>query len=319
MDSSQTTDLLPYNVAANPIVSGHSWMICRYLLGAVLVTAAVLKAYELATLPLLGAGILNQRWLLAAVVEVEIVFGGWLLIGEGGRRTWACTGLLWLVFLGVAGYEAVTGAGSCGCFGRVHVNPWYTASFDLAVVLVLPFCRPRDGLRMSGGEWRLAAVGVIAITGAAFGIWDLYRYSPGRLRGDGLTFADGTVVLEPEKWVGQPFVLANYIDVGPQITRGDWIVLLYRYDCEHCQRAVPRYAALTDGPGRQSPTLPGIALVEIPPFAPAGQELVRPDMPVLPGRLTPDHDWFASTPVRVRVRDGTVTATAEGDAAEYPG
>jgi hypothetical protein len=142
MDSTQTTELPPSAVAARPLNTGHLWTVCRYLLGAVLITAAVLKAYELATLPLLGAGLLNQRWLLVAAVEVEVVFGGWLLIGPGGRWTWVTTWILWLAFLGIAGYEAVTGAGSCGCFGRVHVNPWYTASFDLAVLVALPFCRP---------------------------------------------------------------------------------------------------------------------------------------------------------------------------------
>jgi hypothetical protein len=165
---------------------------------------------------------------------------------------------------------------------------------------------------------RWVTVSLLALVGAGFGGWNLHRYSPARLSGDGLTFADGTVVLEPDKWVGHPFALSNYIDVGSQIARGDWLVLLYRYDCEHCQRAVPRYAALTATPAGVRQGWPSVALVEIPPYAPAGQELVRPDMLVRAGRLSADHDWFASTPVAVRLNEGQVFATAESDSAENP-
>jgi hypothetical protein len=292
-------------------------------LGTVLLTAAVLKGYELATLPLLGRGLLNQRWLLAAVVEVELVFGGWLLVGLAGRWTWAATGVLWLAFLGIAGYEAVTGAGSCGCFGRVRVDPLYTTVFDLAVILALPFCRPltRPAAGVDRRSLHGAAVALLAVAGAAFGTWDLSRYSPARLAADGLTFADGTVVLEPDKWVGRRFALAEYIDIGPDLARGDWIVLLYRYDCDHCQRTVPRYAGLAARSAGLPPPLGGlavVALVEIPPYAPASQKLVRPDMPVRAGQLTAEHNWFASTPVAVRLHEGQVVATAEGNSAENP-
>jgi hypothetical protein len=298
------------------------WTICRCVLASILLIAAVLKAEELATLPLLGPGLLNQRWLLVGMVEIEVVLGGWLLLGATGRWTWATTLVLWLAFLGVAGCEGLTGAGSCGCFGRVHVNPWYTASFDLTVVLALPFCRPGRTTLAVGtrrtGLLRWVAISLLAIAGAGFGSWDLYRYSRARLSNDGLTFADDLVVLEPKKWIGHPFALANYIDIGPQLASGDWIVLLYRYDCEHCQRAIPRYTALAD---RSVATPHGhttIALVEVPPFAPAGQELVQSYMPALAGRLAADHDWFASTPVALRLHDGKVVVTAESDAAEDP-
>ena len=298
-----------------------AWLICRSLLGVVLLTAAVLKAEELAALPMLGPGLLNERWLLACVVEVEAVLGCWLLLGAGGFMTWAITLIMWLAFLGVAGYEVVSGVESCGCFGRVEINPWYTAVFDLIVVLVLPFCRPVRGT-VNNGEGarffavRMATVGLICMAGAAFGVWNLYRYSAGRLSEDGLSFADQTVILEPEKWVGHPFILADYIDVGPQLTHGDWIVLLYRYDCEHCQQAVPRYAVLAQQ--KRAVDSPSVALVEIPPFAPPGQELIRPSTSIVRGQLSEKHDWFASTPVMIRIHNGTVRTVAESDAAEHP-
>lgn len=166
--------------------------------------------------------------------------------------------------------------------------------------------------------FRLGIVVTLGVAGAAFGIWNLGHYSNAWLNADGLTFDDGTVILEPNKWVGNSFALASYINVGPQLMHGNWIVLLYRYDCEDCQRAVPCYLALARS-ASDVPNAPSIALIEIPPYAPAGQELVSSsDKSVMKGRLTKDRDWFASTPVAVRLNSGVVDAVAESDAAENP-
>lgn len=100
----------------------RAWNILRRLLGLVLIAAAILKGNELATLPLLGDGLLNQRWLLVCLIELEAVLGAWLLIGLAGSAPWAFTLLVWLAFLTVAGYEVASGADSCGCFGWVPVN-----------------------------------------------------------------------------------------------------------------------------------------------------------------------------------------------------
>jgi len=315
MNAIQTTPLTTRQVRRADL----PWTVCRRILGLVLLTAASLKAYELATTPLLGAGLLHQRWLLTIAIEAEAVFGGWFLLGAGNSWMWVNAQILWLVFLCVAGWEAESGTTFCGCFGKVQVDPWYTASFDLIVVLILPFCRPnrREVAIVERGFWlRWAVLALIAIAGVAFGAWNLGRYSPSRLSGDGLTLSDGIIVLEPEKWVGHPFILVNYIDVGQQLTHGEWIVLLYRYDCEHCQRAVPQYSAYAERCLRQNG--PNIAFVEIPPFAPHGQELIRQFGSRIRGTLSPDHDWFISTPVAVILHDGSVQAVSEGSAAENP-
>ena len=69
--------------------------------------------------------------------------------------------------------------------------------------------------------------------------------------------------------------------------------------------------------GSQTPRL---AIVEMPPFADANDP--PPWFPlrdsVASGRLDASHDWFATTPVAVVLRDGVVTKAAEGDAAGDP-
>jgi hypothetical protein len=58
-------------------VAGYD--VVRVVLGLVLLTAAALKGYQLATEPIVGWGFLNSRWFLIGVVDFELFFGLWLL------------------------------------------------------------------------------------------------------------------------------------------------------------------------------------------------------------------------------------------------
>ena len=48
-----------------------SWDLVRALLGLVLLVAAALKCYQLATGPLAESSVLTSRWFLLAIVELE--------------------------------------------------------------------------------------------------------------------------------------------------------------------------------------------------------------------------------------------------------
>ncbi|HYW80399.1 MAG TPA: hypothetical protein VE890_12515 [Thermoguttaceae bacterium] len=54
--------------------------IVRVALGLLLLVAAGLKGYELATSPVAGTSLLDSRWFLIGLVEFEFVFGPWLLV-----------------------------------------------------------------------------------------------------------------------------------------------------------------------------------------------------------------------------------------------
>jgi hypothetical protein len=108
---------------------GHSfitvegYMAVRTILAAILIGAAMLKGYQLATEPVLGSGFLSSRVFLIALVEFEWLFGVWLLAGMYPKWTWrvalGCFGLFACVSL----YKGLSGDASCGCFGQVVVSP----------------------------------------------------------------------------------------------------------------------------------------------------------------------------------------------------
>ena len=68
-------------------MSGRGWIrlgrwtpydVVRVVLGLLLLVAAGLKGYQLATEPLVAAGVLNSGWFLIGTVEFEFFLGLWL-------------------------------------------------------------------------------------------------------------------------------------------------------------------------------------------------------------------------------------------------
>ena len=126
-------------------------------LAFVLLAAALLKAHELATRPVapqLGAGLttppqatgpvlsdnfLHSRPMVMGTIWLEVLLAGWMLSGLHRRTTrWVvvgCFGALAVVALALA----ISGAESCGCFGRAHISPWYMCGFDSAAMLGVLF------------------------------------------------------------------------------------------------------------------------------------------------------------------------------------
>lgn len=242
-------------------------------------------------------------------------------LGSWRRADLGCLALiLWMIFLCVAIDEALEGAASCHCFGRLHADPRYTAVFDALCIAVLCVVRPTEAQPVRSPRFRHsrnAVVSVVTTCGIAFGAWSVLRQSRTSPDDAGFTSAGATVLLNPEKWIGKPFVLGRYTDIGGQLDRGEWLVLFYHHDCEHCQRAVPRYLDRS----RSNPSsLRGrkLALVEMPPYAPPGEALVPEDAPVPTGKLNESQDWFVTVPLAVVLHDGKVAAVASGDDAEDP-
>jgi len=96
------------------------------ILAIVLLTAAVLKGWQLLTEPVANNDIWSYRPFLILTVELELALGIWLLSGLFKKATWLVTLLCFSLFSAITFYKALTGAESCGCFGSVHVNPWIT-------------------------------------------------------------------------------------------------------------------------------------------------------------------------------------------------
>lgn len=293
----------------------HACDVVRFLVGALLLFAAGMKGYELATAPVAEVNLLTTRWFLVAAVEFELCLGLCLLAGLLPRLTWWVSLLCFAGFAAITAYKAWLGEADCGCFGRAHLDPRITLALDLAVIVALLLGRPgqSEAPAPTNGFRRvlIVAVGMLAI--GIPGGWLMASAKPASLTDDGLITAGNFVVLEPEKWIGKPCRLLEHIDIGRQLKTGNWLVVLYSHSCSHCAQTMPKYASiarkleLRDGG-------PRMALVQIPP-ADANSALLA-EMPgsVLAGRLEASREWFAETPVEMELENGMVLrAVSKGE------
>jgi len=117
--------------------------VIRVVLGAILLAAAGFKAYALWVDPVpLVSVFTSPRWQLA-LIEVETLLGIWLLSGIGAGTAFL-TAQAGFTLLGIVSlFLGILGQPSCGCFGKVTLNPWYTFCLDMAAVAALRYWRPR--------------------------------------------------------------------------------------------------------------------------------------------------------------------------------
>ena len=296
----------------------------RIVAAIVLLTAAALKCHQLATEPTIGTGLLESRWFLMATVEAELFASIWLLADIWAKPTWAAVLALFGLFMCVSLYKAISGHATCGCFGRVPVNPWYTRILDVAIVLSLLCWRPKErGLsQFLSDENRtvpLARGLAVLLAWLAVGLPAAYAmgsYADARLSDAGEILGDGSlVVLEPEDWGGRQLPLLPFIDIGERLSRGRWLAVLYRHDCPRCQEAIRQVMDQGQGGADGAPTL---ALIEVPPYAVPARPLGSGS--VVRGRLSEAQDWFLQTPCFLSLRDGRVVAEGRpGATSQRPG
>ena len=109
----------------------------RWIVGLLLVGAALLKSVEL----LIGSAVplsstLGQ-YLLPLEIGIELATGLLILAGFYWHTLRWLAVVLFVAFGGYSLYLALKGAASCGCFGPLHVSPWWTFGLDSVVVLGL--------------------------------------------------------------------------------------------------------------------------------------------------------------------------------------
>ena len=278
--------------------------------GSALLGAAILK--EQAG-PIEGWGIRMHLFLLEAEVFLAIVLLSRVKPSIINPLATVCFGAFFLYSL----RKAIGGAASCGCFGRVEVNPWVTASMDFVLMVLLAWSavvnwklppKPTSWRTVAGvfGLWTCLSIVVF---------WSTFWRTPAAFA-DANQKADvaalGTVsgnliVLEPEHWAGKPFALADFIPHEEALKTGRWVVLIYHNGCSTCQQALPAFKSATDwGTGAN----PKIALIEIPPH----EEGVLGGWGDLNAALPDTYDWFATTPVAIAVENNIVKAAVSGEA-----
>ncbi len=185
------------------------------------------------------------------------------------------------------------GEASCGCFGRlIQVNPYLTATLDLALVVSLLRWQPKHSFFSI--RRAIAAMAVWALTGIP-AAYAMASYTPTTLSDTGdILGSSKIVVLEPERWIGKTFPLLDYIDIGDKLKEGKWLVLLYHHDCPRCQEVI---AELTKKKEAVS-----LVCVEVPPY----KKNKKLSTACVNARLLTKREWFVSTPVILRVAAGQV-------------
>jgi hypothetical protein len=278
-----------------------------FVLGGLLLTAAGLKGYSLATQPTPpNAGILASRPFLIAVVEMEAAVGLWLL--SGLRRQTARRVALGLfgAFFAVALFKTLNGDASCACFGAaIEISPKMMLLVDILSILLLIAYAPEPHARAHRRCLGPALAACIALLIAA--AVPMAGFQAGDLDEDGECIGTGDLVLlEPEKWAGKRFPLLKYIDRGDQLKTGEWTVILYRADCPHCQEMLPYWEARAQTESR-------LLLVEVPSrgqLASSPFSLLPDQRKKIPNRrLKDERNWFVKVPVEIDVVNGVVMTT----------
>ena len=280
-------------------VVGYIWL--NRGIACLLFFAAGMKAWQLATVPVLGEGILHARWFNILVVEFELAFGLWLLFGFLPKLTRWATIALFTTFAGVSLYKVVSGEASCGCFGTATINPWWTMGLDMAIAGMAFFLgrgHHVDHSRVDLAELdkrRLAwavIVWLFIIIPTSLVMFSVRTNDLSEL-GTVFTGVDGkeTILLEPEKWKKGEFPLLPYIEppqVREQLKSGKWTVVLYRYDCPKCKE-VMNDLVLKGGLN--------IVSIELPPYGGRSFDGVG----FVHAKLTDKMVWFVETPIIVSV------------------
>lgn len=287
------------------------------VLAAVLLAAAGLKAHQLSTSPVIGKGLLNQRWFLAALTEFELVLGVWLLSGLYRRLAWAVTVACFLAFTAAAFQKGLAGESSCGCFGKLPVPPWVMLIVDVFAVAMLVYWRPdlrrpaaavvkHFRLRLAGSAGLAAAAGIpIALAMAA--------YQPGAISETGEILGEGRfVVLNVGSWRDKPLPLLRHVDIGEKLAQGKWTAILYHHDCPYCQEQLPKCTETAKKAGAQR-----IAFVEMSPYAPAGKGIAPTGPQCIHGKLSSIREWVVQTPAVV-VMDSAIVISAQEAKGDVP-
>lgn len=111
-------------------------------LGVLLLIAAALKMYGLGVDPVARTGMLSAPAFQFFLVLFELVLGAWLISGRQPAGAWLTVLIAFVAFACVSFYQGWIGLASCGCFGRVAVNPWVTFTVDVVAIVALLITRP---------------------------------------------------------------------------------------------------------------------------------------------------------------------------------
>ncbi len=294
------------------------------ILAVILLVSAVLKGWELLTLPMAEIDIWSNRPFQIFVVQFEIALGIWLISGMFKKAAWVAALGCFTVFSVMTVYLGLTGAASCGCFGPVKVNPWITLFvIDVPAVIFLLIFRPkldifRDGMNIKSlinyflfplpslKKFLAYAIPGVVIIAASTGV--LILNEPPEE-------TDDYIVLRPQNWPGQELPILDNIDLGGELQTGNWFALLYDHTCTECPPAIERVEQMAIELQGNEEFL-RFAFIEIPhekQYGPADYVPQAAQDLSLMAQLDNVRDWIVLTPTAVLMSEGQVKDTWPGE------
>lgn len=288
----------------------QGFTIVRVVLGLVLLLAAGMKGYGLVTGSVVETSFFSSRWNQIAIIEGEIFLALWLLTGFFPTILWITTFSCFILFTIYSLYQAVTEAESCGCLGAlIQINPWYTFLFDAIVLFVLLLVQPDKSStqnRIIARRKILVASFLSLLVLTSIGLVLVSFSVTATLNEEGqIEGAGKTIAIDPANWIGKQFPLTKFIDIGSQLQRGRWIVVLYHWECPRCRDIVAQYVALAHHLQNQSRDLK-IALIEVPPHKEEPSQVPVSESGYMRGKLTDRHQWIVNAPRFFRLNGGKV-------------
>ena len=285
----------------------------RFVIAGVLLIAAMLKAYQLTTAPLPPVvqgsmftpllELFNDRYFLMVTVVGEILFALVLIAGIWLQYTWLLSLLGFTAFTLISMMKGLSGESSCGCFGTATVNPWITVILDLLIVACLVVFRERLDWRFPTLDRKkvlaVLVVWLVLAIPTMFAMLSL-KQQPLGILGTELEGFDGRrmIHLEPEKWIGKEFPLIAWFTElkGTEVLLvGAWNVLLVQPGCDKCQEMMKDLE-------KKKPEKVAFVILS----SQSGENVMQTSFPtfVLDKRI----DWFADTPLMVKLSDGICVA-----------
>ena len=271
------------------------------VLGTLLLTAAFLKGHQLQLRIAPAGSDPLPSWLLPALlISAEAILGLWLVSRWKPRQAWIAALLAFSGFACYALMAVVQGSASCNCFGEIRVHPSIMLCIDAVAVAFLLLSRPDR--QIARGNSSLAFVAA-ALPCILIGIAVAWTLSAGKAASFGP--AGDMVVLKPDTWIGKRFPILDHIDIGEELSSGEWLVLLYHNECPECQAVLRYYESDECRAWNEGSNAVQIALIEVPPF----ESQPRRAAPWYhSGRLDASKQWFARTPLQIRLSAGHVRA-----------
>lgn len=275
----------------------------RIVVGLVLLAGAGMKGYDWYVNPVPRPGFFGSREFQIGLIDFEVVLGLWMLLGVYRVASRRCAIATLVLYSGYSGLLAVRGDTSCGCFGSLSINPWHTMIFDLCLLTALLRRPQRVASNDRPADISFAGGAIVAVALAVAIVLLGRKPTPIGSEGQVVAAANAPVVLDPSSWLGKQLPVRDHIDVGAQLGLGKWTILFYHFDCPKCRDAVRRL----ERSAREAGSDPRVAVIAVPPYAPAGRDILSATPGCLYGQLSQQHRWLMTTPVEVSVRDGFVT------------